>query len=374
VSVETPIKDSSRVEGGYASGQLPPERVIFGRTGIMQHLREKVEKVAVTNVPVLIQGEGGTGKEVLARWIHARSPWNSGPMIKVNCAAIPGTLLESELFGYEKGAFTGANNRKIGRVELARQGTLFLDEIGELDHGLQAKLLHFLQDGQFSRLGDHEVQHVETRLICATNRALERSIISGEFRADLFYRINVIHLHMPNLRDRSEDIELLSNYFLCNSNARFERSAPPISKHLLHVFQNYSWPGNIRELENRIARYVIFGAEDGLEERAPKHMPNRVPKDMAAEGSIPLKRIAKQAVRDMERNVILGVLQANQWNRRKAAEILKISYRALIYKIREVGLATGRNATNDGARGRIPKKNAAGLHRMPNPNTTRPSS
>jgi two-component system, NtrC family, response regulator AtoC len=374
VSSEIPNKDSSRIESGFASGQLPPESAIFGRTAIMHDIREKLEKVAVRNVPVLIEGDGGTGKEVLARWIHTRSPWGSGPLVKVNCAAIPGTLLESELFGYEKGAFTGANNRKIGRVELARYGTLFLDEIGELDHGLQAKLLHFLQDGQFSRLGDHEVQNVETRLICATNRPLEKAIGSGQFRADLFYRINVIHLHMPNLRDRCEDIELLCNYFLANSNARFELSAPPISKSLLHIFQNHPWPGNIRELENRIARYVIFGAEDNSDERLPRHPANRVPKEVSAVGSIPLKRIAKQAVRDLERNVILGVLQANHWNRRKAAEILKISYRALIYKIREVGLSTERHTTNGGSQGKPSGKNAATIRRLPHPDTAPSSS
>ena len=269
MSSEIPNKDASRIEGGFTSGQLPPESAIFGRTAVMRGIREKLEKVAVTNVPVLIQGDGGTGKEVLARWIHARSPWSSGPLVKVNCAAIPGALLESELFGYEKGAFTGANNRKIGRVELARHGTLFLDEIGELDHGLQAKLLHFLQDGQFcaarrsrsSARGDAADLRDESR---SGEGHWERPIPS---RSVLSNKCDPSS-YAESVRDRCEDIELLCNYFLSNFNARFELDAPPISKSLLHIFQNHPWPGgNIRELENRIARYVIFGAEDNSEER-----------------------------------------------------------------------------------------------------------
>lgn len=356
---ETPASDSPNIASPFTNGQLPPEGTIFGRTAAMQSIRRKGKKIAGVNVPVLIEGEGGTGKEVLARWIHAHSPWSSGPLVKVNCAAIPGTLLESELFGYEKGAFTGANNLKIGRIELAHHGTLFLDEMGELDYGLQAKFLHFLQEGHFSRLGGHEVQHVETRVICATSRELKREIERGSFRADLFYRINVVHLYLPNLRDRRADIELLSNYFLSHFNARFERNVPAISRNLLRVFHNHHWPGNIRELENRIARYVIFGSDGNLEIRSTAEPSKPIPIEEVADGPIPLKHIAKQAVRELERSVILGVLKANHWNRRKTAEDLQISYRALIYKIREAGLSSARAERNGDSQARTSRKNAA---------------
>src|ERR1700757_1618053 len=187
-------------------GEIPPESIVFGHSDAMQALRARMDKVASANVPVLIQGESGTGKDIIARMIHGRSPWRTGPYVKVNCPAIPGTLLESELFGYEKGAFTGAYGTKPGRVEMAHRGTLFLDEISELDMGLQAKLLQLLQDGQFSRLGGQEDTKVELRVICATNRPLENEVENGTFRQDLFYRINVVNLVLPPLRDRLVDI------------------------------------------------------------------------------------------------------------------------------------------------------------------------
>ncbi len=326
---------------------LPPEAVIFGRSAVMQAVRQKVEKVAGANIPVLIQGESGTGKEVLARLIHSRSPWSSGPFVKVSCAAIPGTLLESELFGYEKGAFTGAYTCKPGRVEMAHRGTLFLDEIAELDPGLQAKLLQVLQDGQFCRIGDQEEKRVEARVICATSRHLEQAIEAGSFRADLFYRINVINLNMPRLRERREDIVLLAEHFLSHFNERFQRAAPGFSKGVIRVLQNREWRGNIRELENFVARYVILGAGDGLGSELVEKPPSSIAIEVEENGSIPLKRIAKEATREMERNLILKVLQANQWNRRKAAQVLNISYRALIYKIRQAGLPPGRARTSN---------------------------
>src|SRR5712671_2934902 len=176
----------------------------------MQRIRHQLEKVCTADIPILIQGEAGTGKEVLAQWIHSRSPWSNGQFVKVNCAAIPGTLLESELFGYERGAFTGAHASKPGRVELAHNGTLFLDEIADLSLGLQSKLLQFLQDGRFSRIGDESERAVEARLICATGKNLEEEIDLGRFRADLYYRINVVRLRLPRLRERGEDIPLLA--------------------------------------------------------------------------------------------------------------------------------------------------------------------
>src|SRR5271167_1671418 len=190
----------------HVTNGLPPEEVIFGQSEAMRAIRQRVEKLAGANIPVLIQGESGTGKELIARMIHLHSPWASGPLVKVNCPAIPGTLLESELFGYEKGAFTGANGSKPGRVEMAHRGTLFLDEISELDPTLQAKLLQLLQDGQFSRIGSQEDTKVEVRVVSATNRELRQEIDAGHFRNDLFYRIAAMVIHLPALRDRGEDI------------------------------------------------------------------------------------------------------------------------------------------------------------------------
>ena len=210
-------------------GEFPPEAVIFGRTEIMQAVRQRLTKLAGANVPVLIQGESGTGKDIIARMIHASSPWSDGPWVKVNCPAIPGTLLESELFGYEKGAFTGAYGMKPGRVEMAHRGTLFLDEISELDLALQSKLLQLLQDGQFCRIGAQEDKKVEVRVVCATNRKLEQEIENGTFRADLFYRINVVNICMPPLRERAADIPDLVSYFLEYYKRKYNCPAKPLS-------------------------------------------------------------------------------------------------------------------------------------------------
>src|SRR6478672_1139351 len=213
-------------------GDIPPENIVFGRSDAMRSVRDRLNKVAGANVPVLIQGESGTGKDIVARMIHGLSPWKSGPFVKVNCPAIPGTLLESELFGYEKGAFTGAYGSKPGRVELAHRGTLFLDEISELDPALQSKLLQLLQDGQFCRIGAQEDKKVEVRVVCATNRQLEHEIAAGSFREDLFYRINVVNLQLPPLRERRGDIDDLVTYFLEYYNRKYNCRAKAISADL----------------------------------------------------------------------------------------------------------------------------------------------
>jgi len=321
---------------------LPPEEVIFGCSSAMQQVRRLATRTCTTNVPVLLNGNGGTGKEVLARWIHAHSPWSNGQFVKVNCAAIPAALLESELFGYEKGAFTGAYSSKPGRVELAQHGTLFLDEIADLTLGLQSKLLQFLQDGRFSRIGDECERVVETRLICATNRDLEEEIEAGRFRADLYYRINVVRLRLPRLSERGEDIPLMAEYFRAQFEEKFSKESEPLSAGMLNYLQKLEWPGNIRELSNGIARHVLIGAEAKI---VQEPVPGRL--DQARESSrtvgiIPLKQLAREAVREKERSLIFEALQANQWNRRKAAQALKISYRALIYKIRDAGLLSRR--------------------------------
>ena len=336
---------ASAAEPGFSTPHptdLPPDHIYFGPSAVMQTVRQRVDRAAGLNVPILVLGESGTGKEVLARFIHARSPWGAGPFIKVNCPAIPGTLLESELFGFQKGAFTGANNAKPGRIELAQDGTLFLDEIAELDSALQAKLLHVLQDGHFARIGDHEERRMDARIICATNRHLQNEIESGAFRSDLFYRINVISITLPPLRDRREDIPYLVEYLRHLFNQRFKREAGALSRESLHLLQQRDWPGNIRELENCMARYVILGSEEAFFAERDEKKAAGFAYEATPDGNIPLKRISQQITRRMERDLILKVLQANHWNRRKAAEVLKISYRALLYKVRQAGLPAKR--------------------------------
>jgi len=318
---------------------LPPDDILFGQSEVMREVRQRAAKVCRANIPVLIEGDGGTGKEVLSRWIHLHSPFADGLFVKVNCAAIPGTLLESELFGYEKGTFTGANVSKPGRVELAHNGTLFLDEISDLDLGLQSKLLHFLQDGRFSRIGDESERLVETRLICTTNKDLGQEVLAGRFRADLYYRVNVVHMRLPRLRERREDIAALAQYFKKKHEEQFGKESLPFDSQVLDQFVKLEWPGNLRELSNRVARHVLMGPDEEIlaESWKRRAAAGRVSPD--GERAIPLKRIAKDAVRDREQRIILEALRANHWNRRRAALALKISYRTLIYKIREAGFA-----------------------------------
>ncbi len=325
-------------------GEIPPDTVVFGKSEAMATLRGRLEKIASANVPILIEGESGTGKDIIARMIHTGSPWRTGPYVKVNCPAIPGTLLESELFGYEKGAFTGAYGAKPGRVEMAHRGTLFLDEISELDLGLQSKLLQLLQDGQFCRIGAQEDKKVEVRVVCATNRKLEVEIENGAFRQDLFYRINVVNLQMPPLRERRADIEGLSSYFLEYYNRKYNCRARALSADLLAVLQKYHWPGNIRELENLIKRYVILGSEDVITTDLMTREPEYAIPELNLDGPISLKKVTRQATRDLERRIILKVLQNHHWNRKRAAKALNISYRALLYKIRDAGLPPNRSS------------------------------
>jgi two-component system response regulator AtoC len=320
-------------------GEMPPEAVVFGRTEAMRAVRDRLTKLAAANVPVLIQGESGTGKDIIARMIHANSPWRTGPWVKVNCPAIPGTLLESELFGYEKGAFTGAYGVKPGRVEMAHRGTLFLDEISELDLSLQSKLLQLLQDGQFCRIGAQEDKKVEVRVVCATNRKLEQEIENGTFRSDLFYRINVVNLYLPPLRERAAD---LVAYFLEYHNRKYNCRAKALSNEMMAVLRKYHWPGNIRELENLVKRYVILGNEEVISADLAPRNPDFFNAEIPIDGQISLKKVTRQAVRELERKIILKVLQNHHWNRKQAARTLNISYRALLYKIRDAGLPSNR--------------------------------
>jgi two-component system, NtrC family, response regulator AtoC len=337
------LKTDRVQQNGQAS--LLPDEVLFGRAPSMLEIKLRAEKICRTNVPVMLTGEGGTGKEALARWIHAKSEYASGEFAKVNCAAIPGTLLESELFGYERGAFTGANTVKPGRVERAHRGTLFLDEIADLDWNLQSKLLHFLQDGTFSRIGDQIERKVDCRLICATNKDLEKETGEGRFRQDLLYRIQVFRLRMPALRERQDDIPNLAEHFRLQFEKQFELKSDVFPPEMLVYLKSLPWAGNIRELSNGVARYVLLGPEASIHQEMPMKRDLNILSGNGMGGKqVTLKRIAKDVIQEMEKKVILESLRANQWNRRKTAHALKISYRALIYKIRDAGLISRRAA------------------------------
>ena len=314
----------------------------------MQPIRDLISKVASTNTTVLLRGESGTGKEVLARALHKASPRAGRQFLKVNCAALPGELLESELFGHEKGAFTGAYRQKPGKFEAAHQGTLMLDEIGEMPLRLQAKLLHVLQDGEFSRVGGEKIIDTDVRLIAATNRDLEASMRAHQFREDLYYRLNVIEIRIPPLRERREEVPGLVDFFLKKFNAQYGR-AVDIPSDTMRVFVDYHWPGNIRELENAVKRVVVLGTARpvhteivGNINRGPRVTMPGAPTVAAAAASpdapISLKEIARQAAREAERVAIKEVLDRVHWNRAKAARLLQISYKALLYKIVQCGL------------------------------------
>jgi two-component system, NtrC family, response regulator AtoC len=330
---------------GYAAatnGKLPPEEVIFGSAPALATIRERILKVGPTDIPVLITGESGTGKDAIANLLHKYSAFANKPFVQVNCAAIPATLIESELFGYEKGAFTGAGVSKPGRVELANGGTLFLDEIGELDPGVQAKLLQLLQDGSFSRIGGQEEKRVKVRFIFATNRDLPEEIAAGNFREDLYYRMNVVSVHMPPLRERLEDIPALVDYFHQKYNEKHNCRTAPLSPAAIQRLQRYHWPGNIRQLENLIKRYVVLGTEEAVFSELVEHDSDVFKFIIPPSGQVSLKEITRQAVRQVERKVILKVVASCGWNRKRAAKLLNISYRALLYKLKEVGVPSQR--------------------------------
>ncbi len=317
-------------------------------SGKMQPIRDLVSKVAVTNTTVLLRGESGVGKEIVARAIHKASPRAAKQFLKVNCAALPGELLESELFGHEKGAFTGAYRQKPGKFEAADQGTLLLDEIGEMPLRLQAKLLHVLQDGEFSRVGGEKIIDTDVRLIAATNRDLEASMRIHQFREDLYYRLNVIEIRIPPLRERREEIPVLVDHFIRKFNAQYGRTVD-VPAETLRAFVEYQWPGNIRELENAVKRIVVLGSARPVHVEIVSNLNGARPAATRPGGvalearpnpdaPISLKDIARQAARDAERVAIKEVLDRVHWNRAKAARLLQISYKALLYKIVQCGL------------------------------------
>jgi two-component system, NtrC family, response regulator AtoC len=316
----------------------------------MQHIHAILEQVADADVTVLIHGESGVGKDVISRELHKLSNRREHALVKVNCAALPEELLESELFGYERGAFTGASARKPGKFEIANGGTMFLDEIGEMSAPLQAKLLQVLQDGQFSRLGGQNDVQVDVRVLCATNRNLEQMVAQGTFREDLYYRINVVSIPVPPLRERREEIPGLIEHFLRKYNAKYQRDMHTLSPRLMQGFTNYAWPGNIRELENMVKRIVVLQSEDAIAQEvfegggAPAAEPSPTPEELVtsldlSEGPISLKDVARRAARNAEREALRRVLYQTNWNRKKAAKILDVSYKTLLQKIKECGLS-----------------------------------
>ncbi len=324
---------------------LPPDSVVFGTSPAMQAIREKIDKVADTNIPVLLEGESGTGKEVIAKYLHYHSSWSSGAFVKVNCPAIPDTLVESELFGYERGAFTGAHDTKPGRVEAAEFGTLFLDEISELGLPLQSKLLQILQDGKYCPLGGRQDRKVDVRIVCATNRHLDQEVARARFRQDLYYRINVVTLRLPALRERTEDIPVLAEYLVAEHCRQYGCKARPLSSATLAALKTHDWPGNVRELENLTKRYVVLGSQDVIAGEIKESSMKLLP-DAATQPTTPFKAVMHQAMRDLQKRILLDTLQANQWNRKRAARALNLSYRALLYKLKEAGLGPQRGASD----------------------------
>ena len=379
------ILDKQRVssDGSQLRDQVRRNRDfsgLFGTSPRMEEVKETIEQVADTTATVLIRGESGTGKEVVARMIYAQSGRDDKPFVKVNCAAIPHELLESELFGYEPGAFTGANRQKLGKFDLANAGTLFLDEVSEMHPALQAKLLHVLQDGEFSRLGGKRDISVDVRVLAATNKPLENAVQEGTFREDLFYRLNVITIHIPPLRERREEIPVFLEFFLRKYSEFYAKQPPRFTDYAMTRMQEYSWPGNIRELENLVKRYVIVGNEAQIIRELSTHKPimssvsgvsaspnskeDKAGADHAHAGgaAIPitsgkgavetdspsLLEIGRRAAMLAEREAIERVLTQTRWNRRQAAKILKISYKALLNKLKlieEQNAAQNKNLT-----------------------------
>jgi len=317
---------------------LPPVDVIFGITEEMQAIRQKLERVAKTDVAVLIQGESGTGKEVCASLIHRSSQRMTGEMVKVSCPAIPQGLIETELFGYERGAFTGAHTTKRGRLEQANGGTLLLDEVGSLDVGVQSKLLQVLQDGSYQRVGGHETRSIRTRVISVANRDLREQVADGSFRLDFLYCINAVTIQMPPLRRRVEDLPQIVDYLMKHHARLFDTHPAPLSRQTIRLMQKHDWPGNIRQLDNLIRSYVLIGSEEMLVSELLEDAPlaSHAPSDIDLSQPISLKRVTKQATHELERQIILKVLRANNWNRMKTSKWLKISYRSLLYKLNEV--------------------------------------
>jgi two-component system response regulator HydG len=308
---------------------------IIGRSRPMQDLLETVAMVAPTEATVLIQGESGTGKELIANAIHQNSPRGSHPFIKINCAALPETLLESELFGHEKGSFTGATGRRQGRFQLAHRGSILLDEIAEMSMATQSKVLRVLQEREFEPVGSSETVKVDTRIIAATNKNLPEEVKANRFREDLYYRINVVNITVPALRERRDDIPLLTDFFLKRYAEKNRRRLKGVTPKAMDLLMRYDWPGNIRELENVVERAVIMGRGDYITpEEFPGALKNLDPEDMETR----IEALAGKSLKEMEKAMILRTLEEAGGNRTHAAQILGISRRTLQLKLKEYGI------------------------------------
>jgi two-component system response regulator AtoC len=326
--------------------QLSEDLCFLAASPQMIRIRQQILQISPVDVPVFICGESGVGKEVVARMIHMRSPRHSHPFVKVNCAALPGELLESELFGYEQGAFTGAVRAKPGKFELANKGTIFLDEIAEMSPHLQAKLLHVLQDHQYSRLGGRHLVQIDVRVLAATNVNVQGAIQSGRFREDLYYRLNVLSINIPPLRERAAEIPLLFRHFLSKYSEQFQKEAPAPSAHLMEAAVHYPWPGNLRELENFIKRYVILEDDEGSFRELLEMAASRQRTSPREETTLPkdqgLKALVRSLKDEAEMEAIADALEKTHWCRKDAARMLGISYKALLYKMRQFNLDSGR--------------------------------
>jgi DNA-binding NtrC family response regulator len=344
--LEAVIEQCLGIRGDHAPVQgeiedLGDDVFFVAASPAMRKIRSQAKLVANVDIPVLILGESGTGKEVIARLIHRYSPRAHRTFLKVNCAAVPDDLLESELFGYEPGAFTGATHAKPGKFEICNKGTILLDEIGEMPPQLQAKLLHVLQDGTFSRLGSRTMMKADVRVLAATNINIEEAIASRKLREDLYYRLNGFSIHMPPLRERKEEVPILLKHFMGQVAERYARPALPLGSKLMEACDRYSWPGNLRELGNFVKRYLILGDEELAiadlvpvkEERSRSAAAN----DATTERS-GLKGLVRSLKDEAEMEAIARALEQTNWNRKKAAALLQISYKALLYKIRQYEL------------------------------------
>ena len=342
------------------------KHVLLGNHPSIKKIRELISVVSDTALNVLITGETGTGKEVVARLLHYASPRRNKKFVKVNCAALPMTLLESELFGYEKGAFTGADRFKPGKFEIASGGVIFLDEIGDMPLVLQAKLLQVLQSGEFTRLGGTREIKVDAWVVAATNHDLNEDMRKGSFREDLFYRLNIIRIDIPPLRERKEDIGILVDYFIEKHRRELNiKKTFKLDSTLLALFMDYHWPGNVRELSSFLLRLLVgedqesikrvilrnMEAEEYWEPRTSLAIPEKLV-GLPTEGNggtfeapISLKQLKDKATRYIERKAILYALEASNWNKRKASRMLKISYKALFYKMKNLGI--GQKMSND---------------------------
>ncbi len=340
-----------QLEDQLGKSASPLDKMI-GDTPEMVKIKNLIEEIADSELTVLVRGESGTGKEIVARSIHELSSRAKGPFTKVNCAAIPRDLLEAELFGYEKGAFTGANRTKPGRFEVANKGTIFLDEIGEMPLELQSKLLQVLEQQEFVRVGGVQNIKVDVRIVCATNRNLEEAIANRQMRDDLYYRLNEITIPLPPLRERADDIPLLCDMFIRKYNAQYKKQFPGLSPEMSEKLMNYPWPGNVRQLENLVKQVVVRGDEgivDDILSRSTAAPSGTAPTSSRASAAdsagadngntYSLKKRIGETVAREEKALISEVLQKTNWNRRKAAEVLEISYRSLLYKIKEYSLS-----------------------------------